>query len=708
MENRLADTASPYLRQHADNPVAWQPWDAEALSIAKNRDVPIFLSIGYSSCHWCHVMEEESFEHPRIAEILNSSFVPIKVDREERPDIDTIYMNVCQMVRGQGGWPLSVWLTPTGKPFEVGTYFPPEPNQGMPGFADILQNIADAWEKPADRKQLEDRAQQWTAALQSTEHQSDVSHDKPTDHRAGLLKSTADRAVNQADKEYGGWGQRQKFPHPGRIELLLSAGTETDGSKYTEIALQALDSMASGGLYDYLGGGFHRYCVDRQWTVPHFEKMLYDNAELIKSYLSGYQVSGEERYATIVRETIKFLQREMQHPAGGFYASLDAESERDGHREEGAFYVWTPSEVESHLDNQIQIELFCDRHGITDSGNFEGSTVLTASQSIGELAKSYNLSPAEVSDHLQHAKETLFTVRSNRPRPARDEKILAGWNGLTISALAEAGLILEEDFTIASQKALEFCRENLWEPETRTLYRRYEGGQVGIPGYLADYAYLGMGAVRLYEVTGHSSILGFALELGRAIRDKFFDADDGTLYFTSIDGESLVARPEDSTDASTPASTGVAIRLLNRLDLLAPDAEFDKLVSTVLSISQSQIQNRPLAHVSMVLAARERDTGLLELTITGDCLPSDFQNELANTYLPFRFIVYRPTTDVAATLTQLGLSTMPPIWVDRSQLNGEPTVYACQSFSCSPPKHDLREALDWAAQYTDTSGSAPI
>ena len=325
MENRLDEAASPYLRQHADNPVAWQPWDESALELARERDVPIFLSIGYAACHWCHVMADESFEDPNIAESLNENFVPIKVDREERPDIDTLYMNVCQMVQGSGGWPLSVWLTPEGKPFHVGTYFPPEAKGNMPSFGSVLDDIAASWNDPERRPRLESQADQWASSTKGElEGTPDRAGEAPGE---GFLDTAANAAVRGADREEGGWGQGQKFPHPGRIHLLLRAYESTDRDTYRDVALETLDAMASGGLYDHVGGGFHRYCVDREWTVPHFEKMLYDNAEIPRAFLAGYRLTGEERYAEVARETFGFVERELTHPDGGFYSTLDAESE---------------------------------------------------------------------------------------------------------------------------------------------------------------------------------------------------------------------------------------------------------------------------------------------------------------------------------------------------------------------------------------------
>ncbi|MEF8776059.1 MAG: thioredoxin domain-containing protein, partial [Haloarculaceae archaeon] len=353
-QNRLDQEESPYLSQHADNPVNWQPWDEDALATARQEDMPIFLSIGYAACHWCHVMEEESFQNDAIAEVLNEQFVPIKVDREERPDLDSVYMSICQAVTGRGGWPLSVFLTPEGKPFYVGTYFPAEARRGQPGFRQLLADIVASWNDPDERADIEERAEEWTRAVtEDLESVPDQPGDTPDDD---LLESAASAAVRGADREAGGWGTGPKFPHPGRLHILLRAHHRTGGSEFRAVATETLDAMAEGGMYDQLGGGFHRYATDRTWTVPHFEKMLYDNAELTRAYLAGYQLTGQQRYARVARETLAFVEEELTHPDGGFYSTLDARSERvdedthagsghDGAMTEGAFYVWTPDQV---------------------------------------------------------------------------------------------------------------------------------------------------------------------------------------------------------------------------------------------------------------------------------------------------------------------------------------------------------------------------
>jgi len=708
MDNRLDEAASPYLEQHADNPVAWQPWDETARALARDRDVPIFLSIGYAACHWCHVMAEESFEDPAIAERLNQEFVPIKVDREERPDVDSVYMRVCQMVRGQGGWPLSVFLTPGGKPFQVGTYFPPTPKRGMAGFGQLLDDVADAWNDPDERAELEERADQWSAAVAGELEEAPEPRDAAPD--SSLLEAAADAAVRGADREHGGWGRGQKFPQPGRIHLLFRAHDRTGDDTYLDVATGTLTAMCAGGLYDHVGGGFHRYCVDRDWTVPHFEKMLYDNAELPRVFLAGYQVTGKERYADLVRETFEFLRAELQHPEGGFYSTLDARSEG----EEGTYYVWDPESVEAAIEDDLGAEVFRERFGVTPTGNFEGETVLTLDRGIDDLAAEFDLEPSAVQDRLARAKEQAKAARDERERPARDEKVLAGWNGLAISALAAGGIVLDPSWASVAADALAFVREHHWDPDSGTLRRRYADGVVTIDGYLEDYAFLGRGALDLYGATGEVEHLEFALDLVREIEARFWEADRETLYFTPAGGEDLVARPQEVTDRSTPSSTGVAVDLLARVSHFVTHDRFEEIAAATIETQRARIDSDPLGHVSLVLAADRRQQGDLELTLVADEEPAEWRETLAERYLPRRLLAPRPADEstLADWVDRLGLDAPPAIWADRGLHDGEPAVYACRSFVCSPPQHELAEALDWARTEFDDApaldGDAPF
>jgi len=686
--NRLADAASPYLRQHAENPVHWQPWDDTALTAARERDRPIFLSVGYAACHWCHVMADESFEDPEVAGILNDHYVPIKVDREERPDVDSIYQTICQLVTRSGGWPLSVWLTPDGRPFYVGTYFPREPARGRPSFPELAEGLAETW--ATDREELEKRADEWLAAVKGEVESIDDPAATPT---ADRLEAAASAVVRSADREHGGFGTSgPKFPQTGRIHLLLRAHFRTDTHEPLAVATEALDGMASGGLYDHVGGGFHRYSTDPNWTVPHFEKMLYDNAELPRAYLAGYQVTGDDEYAAIAEETLTYVERELTHPDCGFYSTLDAQSERAGDREEGAFYVWTPAEITEAVRDPTDATLFCERYGVTDGGNFEGKTVLTEAASIDELATSHGLDPTEVEAAVDRARDQVFTARADRPRPPRDEKVLAGWNGLMISAFAEAGIVLGGVHAQPAADALSFCRDHHWDGQR--LHRRFEAGTVGIAGYLEDYAFLARGALDTYQATGEVDDLAFALELADLVVEEFWDAAAGALYFTPKSGESLAARPQELTDQSTPSSAGVAIETLLQLDHFVNHDRFADVAEHALETYGGRIRSNPLQHASLTLAADRYTAGSEELTVVAETLPPEWRDEIADTYLPRRLLAGRKP-DIEPWLERLGLDAAPPVWAEREQRDGEPTVYACRSFSCSPPRQTMATAIQW-------------
>ncbi|ELZ35694.1 thioredoxin domain-containing protein [Halorubrum tebenquichense] len=731
--NRLDGEASPYLRQHADNPVNWQPWGDEAFERAREHDVPVFVSIGYSSCHWCHVMAEESFEDESVAGVINDSFVPIKVDREERPDVDSTFMTVCQLVTGGGGWPLSAWCTPEGKPFYVGTYFPPEARQNQPGFRDLCERIADSWSDPEQREEMKRRADQWAESARD-ELESVPTPDAPGPDGEGdasppggdLLESAAASALRSYDDEYGGFGSGgAKFPMPGRIDLLMRAYARSGRDALLSAAAGTLDGMSRGGMYDQIGGGFHRYAVDREWTVPHFEKMLYDNAELPMAYLDGYRLAGDPAYARVASESLAFLDRELRHDDGGFFSTLDARSrppesrrDDDGHEAgdvEGAFYVWTPEEVDAVLDEPAA-SLAAERYGIRSGGNFErGTTVPTTAASVEELAADRDLSPEAVRQALTEARTALFDARESRPRPARDEKVLASWNGRAISAFADAAGTLGEPYADIAREALGFCRDRLYDAdaETGALARRWLDGDVRGPGYLDDYAFLARGALDTYAATGDLEPLGFALELAEALVDEFYDADDGTIYFTrdpegdggqTDDAGPLIARPQEFTDRSTPSSLGVAAETLALLDGFRTDGRFREIARRVVTTHADRIRGGPLAHASLVRAADLVETGGVEVTIAADEVPDEWRETLGERYLPNALVAPRPATAAGLDewLDRLDMAEAPPIWADRSATDDEPTAYVCQDFTCSPPRTDLDAALEWLGTREDS------
>jgi len=706
-ENRLGEAASPYLRQHADNPVNWQEWGEDAFEAAREHDTPIFLSIGYSACHWCHVMAEESFDDPEVAEKLNDNFVPVKVDREERPDVDALYMKVCQVVRGGGGWPLSVFLTPDRKPFYVGTYFPKHPKQGQPGFLQLLDDVAENWEN--DREDLEGRADQWHSAargeLEALPEPVDLGADSP-------LADAADAIAGAADRTHGGFGRGQKFPQSGRLHVLLRASRLDD--EYAEVARETLDAMADGGLYDHVGGGFHRYCTDRDWTVPHFEKMLYDQAELARLYVDGHRALGDSRYAAVARETLDFVDRELGHPDGGFYATLDARSppvdDPGGEREEGAFYVWTPEQVSeavegyseeapSDVDDDLLADLVCERYGVTDAGNFEnGTTVLTASASIGDLAGESDADRATVRERLNAAESRLRAARVDRPHPARDDKVLAGWNGLMARAYAEAGLALDDRFADRAADAVEFVREELWDG--RRLSRRSIDGEVAGVGYAEDYAYLAAGALATYEGTGDHTHLRFALDLADAMLDTCYDEDAGALYETPEEVDDVDVRSQATGGGSTPSPIGVAAETLLALDAFDPDAGYADAATAMLQRYGGRFDSNPGRLPELALAADTNAGGHREVTVAADRLPDDWRAAVGEAYLPDRLLTRRPPTEegLAAWLAALDIEEAPPIWADRSA-DGGPRAYVCRR-ACSPPLESAGEISEWLTEFS--------
>ncbi|WP_277552609.1 thioredoxin domain-containing protein [Halobaculum limi] len=716
--NRLADEASPYLRQHADNPVHWQPWDEAALSAARERDVPIFLSVGYSACHWCHVMEDESFEDEAVAEVLNEEFIPVKVDREERPDLDRVYQTVCQLVNGRGGWPLSAWLTPDGRPFYVGTYFPRDGRQGMPGFLEVCRNIANSWSDPDQRSDMEACADQWTDAARNEMASGGRSGPAGDGETAAappdpdVLSDAVTAALRSADREHGGFGrQGPKFPQTGRLHLLMQAYARSGREEPLNVAVETLDAMAHGGLYDHVGGGFHRYCTDREWVVPHFEKMLYDNAELARAYLDAHKLLGRPKYALVAQETLAFLDRELSHPDGGFYGTLDADSGEG----EGEFYVWTPDSVADALEaaagegeapadlaSEETVDLVCERFGVDSAGNFEGgTTVLTRAATVDDLAEEFDLDTAQVRERLMHARTALFEYREQtRERPPRDEKVLAGWNGLAISAFAAGAQTLDPSLADRGESALGFVRDHLWDGDrlARRVIDTEEGADVQGIGYLEDYAYLGRGAFDLYAATGDVDHLAFAIDLARTVVDAFYDADEGTIFTTPEDAEDLVVRPQEPTDASTPSSLGVATRLLLDLDVFVPD-DLEAVARDVLSSHADDVMASPLEHVTLAMAAARAESGPFELTLACEDLPDDWWDTLASRYLPGAIVARRPPTEAGldSWLDRLGFDDAPPVWKGRDARDGSPTAYACRDFTCSPPNHDLRAALEWAA-----------
>jgi uncharacterized protein len=591
MSNQLACEISQYLLQHAENPVEWHAWNAETLELARSRQAPIFLSIGYSSCHWCHVMAHESFEDRRIAELLNAHFVSIKVDREERPDLDQIYMEAVQLMTGQGGWPLSVFLTPEGQPFFGGTYWPAQKRYNMPGFDLILQAVAEAWEKR--RGELVDQAAKVTGILRENNFAEQTAGPVELDER--VLEAAEAVFVQSFDPQYGGFGQAPKFPQPLVLNLLLNRWTHAADDELLHIVTTTLDRMAMGGIYDQLGGGFHRYSVDARWIVPHFEKMLYDNALLSTCYLKAWQATRQDAYADAALETLDYVLRDMTAPQGGFYSAEDADSEG----QEGKFYVWTMDQIQDVLGLETA-DTFSRAYDVSETGNFEGQNILYLSRPIELEAKMLGRDAAGLKDELAEARKKLFAAREKRVHPARDEKIMVSWNGLMIEALAQAGAALgEKRFTEAAAKAAAFLLTRL-RAEPGRLMHCARNGQVKYNAYLDDYAALGNALVTLHETNAGGPWLQSAEELADELLRSFADAEQGGFFYTPADHEPLIARKKDFIDGSAPSGNGLAAMLLLRLERICNREDYRKTAYDTLRAGADFMRQFPRGTCQML------------------------------------------------------------------------------------------------------------
>ncbi len=676
MPNHLAHETSPYLLQHRDNPVDWYPWCDEALERACREDKPIFLSIGYSACHWCHVMEHESFENEAIAALLNRHFVSIKVDREERPDLDQIYMNAVQMLTGRGGWPMSVFLTPDLKPFYGGTYFPPRATGGMPGFDQVLVAVADAWTNRRDQALA--GAEQLTEELRNVAVASGGS-------AAVLSRELIDGAVAQLrqafDPTWGGFGAAPKFPHPMDLQLLLATHQRTGQTDLLDIVRVTLDRMAAGGIYDHLGGGFARYSVDQRWLVPHFEKMLYDNALLARTYLDAYLVTGNERYASVVRETLDYLLRDMTDPGGGFYSTEDADSEG----EEGLFYTWTPAEIEAVLGPDAT-ETFCRVYDVTQMGNFEGRSILNLPKTLTECAKALGCNPTKLEAELADSRAKLLASRAKRVRPHRDDKVIVAWNGLAIDALGRAWAPLDKpEYLIAADRAAEFILTHLRRDDGRLLHT-WRAGTAKLDAYLDDYTSLANSLFTLYEATGNEEWIDEATSLMDIVLARFADPDGGGFFYTADDHERLITRSKELTDSSTPSGNALAATVLLRLGKLLGRRDYLDAAEATLAAAAPILERAPLAAGQMLLALDHYLGPSYELVLVGAYANDDAESAtalLGRRYLPRCVTAFRlrdPNNKVAHRSSQL-----EPLFAGKQSTDGRAALYVCQDFACQTP-----------------------
>jgi uncharacterized protein YyaL (SSP411 family) len=669
--NRLANETSPYLLQHAHNPVDWYPWGAEALERANAEDKPILLSIGYSACHWCHVMERESFEDPRVAGLMNASFVCIKVDREERPDLDGIYMQAVQAMTGSGGWPMTVFLAPDGTPFYGGTYYPPADRANMPGFPRVLLAIADAWQNR--RAEVLQSGARLREALQHSIQPADASRPLTT----SVLDQAARGLIQQYDPEEGGFGSAPKFPQPMALEFLLRYWRRTGSPEALEAVNHTLDRMARGGIYDHLGGGFARYSTDSEWLAPHFEKMLYDNAQLARAYLMAYQATGNAFFKDVVEEIVEYVMRDMADSSGGFYSTEDADSEG----EEGKFYLWTPAQVQALLGVE-DARLFCAFYDIREPGNFEGrASILRMLHTPLQVAERVGVSEAELLAALERGRVVLFQARATRVRPGRDEKVLAAWNGLMLRALAEAGSVLERsDFVAAAEANAAFLLEEMRTSDGR-LHRTWKPGHSArLNGYLEDYANVADGLVALYEATFEPRWLAAAVELSEAMLREFADAENGGFFDTSVDHETLIARPKDVFDNATPSGNSVAADVLLRLALLTDRDEFRDAAEGVLRLLAEPMARYPLGFARALDALDFWLDQPREVAIVGAPHADDTRALRRAVFEPFV-----PNKVVAGSGADI------PLLQGREQRNGHAAAYVCRHYVCQAPTSDPAE-----------------
>jgi uncharacterized protein YyaL (SSP411 family) len=661
--NKLANETSPYLLQHANNPVQWYPWGEEALTKARTEDKPILLSIGYSACHWCHVMAHESFEDEETARLMNENFINVKVDREERPDLDSVYMSAVQMMTGSGGWPMTVFLTPDQVPFYCGTYFPREERYGMPGFRQVLRSAAQAYR---DKRALLYRdAERILSELRKSEALPGARSNLSPE----ILDTAASKLIANYDARNGGFGGAPKFPPSMALSFLMRTYKRTADKRFLDMVDGTLAGMASGGIYDQIGGGFHRYSVDAEWLVPHFEKMLYDNALLSRAYLDGYLITNSLTYRRIAEEILDYVAREMTSPEGGFYSSQDADSEG----KEGAFFVWSADEVKSAL-GETEAELFCRYFGITPEGNFEGKNILHVPRPVSIVARLNNISEERLAEIVRHGRQRLFEIRQARIKPGRDEKILTAWNGLMLRSFAEAaGSLDREDYRRTAARNAEFIVSTLYS-EGRLL-RSFKDGRARLNAYLGDYACLIDGLISTYEATFNPRWIHDADNLSNLMVEKFWDPNERGFYFTSKDHDSLIHRPKDFDDNAVPSGSSAAAFALLRLWRLTGEQKWaDHAVSTLESMA-GLLPKHPAAFAHWLCALDFYLGRAKEIAVSGN--PDDpgtkkLLNEIFRIYLPNKVVA-------------CGIGGGVFLLEKRPQISGLPTAYVCEDFSCKLP-----------------------
>jgi len=669
-ENRLGNESSPYLLQHAKNPVHWYAWDEEALARAKKENKPIFLSVGYSSCHWCHVMAHESFEDEETAKIMNENFVNIKVDREERPDLDDIYQKACQMTTGQGGWPLSVFLTPDQRPFYVGTYFPALDSYGRPGFGSLCRQLAQSWkEKPKDIEKAADNFMQNLGKLQ--QHQAPSKIDK------SILDEAAINLLQIADTTYGGFGQAPKFPNASNLSFMFRYSKLSGISKFQKFALLTLKKMAKGGIFDQIGGGFHRYSTDARWLVPHFEKMLYDNALLPIVYSEAYQITKDPFFENVVKKTLDYVIREMTSNDGTFFSAQDA----DTNGEEGQTFVWKKREIEKILGEDS--EIFCIYYDVTDGGNFEGKTILANNINASSLGFKFGKSESEIQNIISKCSEKLLDVRNKREQPGKDDKIITSWNGLMISAFLSGYRITDNSkYLDISKKSLDFFESNF--EKNHILHRTFKNGEPKLNGYLDDYAYMANASIDMFENTSDPKYLLFAIHIADYLITHFWDESNHGFFFTSDNHEKLIIRPKNNYDLSMPSGNSVAAHVLLRLHYITQNKQFLEITKKIIESKATNAAENPFAFgylLNVLYLYYQKPT---EITIIND-KNFDLVSSMRKKFLPESIMVLVSNPNNLNALSKYAFFSGKEFQDDKT------SVFVCKNFSCSLPLSDLSE-----------------
>ena len=685
--NKLIFEKSPYLLQHAYNPIDWHPWGEEAFEKAGRENKPIFLSIGYSTCHWCHVMEEESFDDPEVARLMNDAFVSIKVDREERPDIDSIYMTVCQMLTGSGGWPLTILMTPDKKPFFAGTYFPKENRFGRIGMMELVPQIKEVWIQHYD--EVVDSVNQVTEALRRA---AVTVSGKEINEAA--LKAAYIQLSQGFDEEYGGFGTAQKFPSSHSLFFLLRYWRRTGNERALEIVERTLQAMRHGGVYDHIGFGFHRYTTDRGWLVPHFEKMLYDQALIAMAYIEAYQATRKEEFADTAREIFTYILRDMTAPSGGFYSAEDADSEG----EEGKFYLWTEEEIKKSLSEE-EAEFALKIFNAQKDGNFTeeitghktGKNILHLRKSLKEIAIDLKIDEQEVKRHLEEMRKKLFAFREKRIHPYKDDKILTDWNGLMIAALAKGAQVFDEPkYAEAARNAITFILKNLMRGDGRLLHR-YREGQAAVPGNVNDYAFLIWGLIELYEATFEVRYLQNALDVSNGLIKHFCDERQGGFYFTADDSEELLIRWKEVYDGAIPSGNSVAMLNFMRLSCMTGNHEFEEKAMQIEKAFSKGILQSPLSYTQFLTAVDFIIGPSYEIVIAGISQAEDTKamvKALRGQFIPNKVVLFYPAEVKLPEITRLAVFTK-----DMVSREGKATAYVCQNYACQAPATDTKEML---------------